>query len=102
MPETSSTFAEFVAPLYVAWEITHHCNARCLHCYSNSGPEADPKKILPLDAALSLIDQLADAGVLVLAFSGGEPLMHPHWKKLVGHAVRERQCREQWFVHNCS
>ena len=49
---------------------------------------ADPKKILPLDAAFSLIDQLADAGVLVLAFSGGEPLMHPHWKKLVGHAVR--------------
>jgi MoaA/NifB/PqqE/SkfB family radical SAM enzyme len=88
MAETSSTFAEFVAPLYVAWEITHHCNARCLHCYSNSGPEADPKKILPLDAALSLIDQLADAGVLVLAFSGGEPLMHPYWKKLVGHAVR--------------
>jgi radical SAM protein with 4Fe4S-binding SPASM domain len=88
MPEASSTFAEFVAPLYVAWEITHHCNARCLHCYSDSGPEADPKKILPLDAALSLIDQLADAGVLVLAFSGGEPLMHPHWKNLVGHAVR--------------
>jgi len=51
-----------------AWEITHHCNARCLHCYSNSGPEADPKKILPLDAALSLIDQLADAGVLVMRF----------------------------------
>ncbi len=88
MRETRSTFAEFVAPLYVAWEITHRCNARCLHCYSNSGPDADPKKVLPLDAALSLIDQLADAGVLVLAFSGGEPLMHPHWKKLVGHAVR--------------
>lgn len=88
MDDTGSTFAEFVAPLYVAWEITHHCNARCLHCYSNSGPEADPNKALPLDAALSLIDQLADAGVLVLAFSGGEPLMHPHWKELVGHAVQ--------------
>lgn len=88
MPEISGTFAEFTAPLYVAWEITHHCNARCLHCYSNSGPEADAKKTLPLDAALSLINQLADAGVLVLAFSGGEPLMHPHWKKLVAHAVR--------------
>lgn len=87
MPEASSTFTEFLAPLYVAWEITHRCNARCLHCYSNSGPDADPKKILPLEAALSLIDQLADAGVLVLAFSGGEPLMHPHWRKLVRHAV---------------
>ena len=87
MADTSS-FAEFAAPLYVAWEITHHCNARCLHCYSNSGPEAPAGAVLPLDAALSLIDQLADAGVLVLAFSGGEPLMHRHWQKLVGHAVR--------------
>lgn len=87
MADTSS-FAEFSAPLYVAWEITHHCNARCLHCYSNSGPEASPDAVLSLDAALSFIDQLADAGVLVLAFSGGEPLMHRHWRELVGHAVR--------------
>jgi radical SAM protein with 4Fe4S-binding SPASM domain len=87
MPDTSITANEFTAPLYVAWEITHHCNARCLHCYSNSGPDADSSKVLPLDDALSLIDQLADAGVLVLAFSGGEPLMHPHWRELIGHAV---------------
>jgi radical SAM protein with 4Fe4S-binding SPASM domain len=37
---------------------------------------------------LDLIDQLAEAGVLVLAFSGGEPLMHRHWEDLVDHAVR--------------
>jgi radical SAM protein with 4Fe4S-binding SPASM domain len=43
---------------------------------------------LPLEQALRVIDQLAEAGVLVLAFSGGEPLMHRHWEKLVGHAVR--------------
>jgi radical SAM protein with 4Fe4S-binding SPASM domain len=78
---------EFAAPLYVAWEITHHCNARCLHCYSASGPDV-PSNELPLAEALDLIDQLADAGVLVLAFSGGEPLMHPQWDELVGHAVR--------------
>lgn len=78
---------EFTAPLYVAWEITHHCNARCLHCYSASGPDVASEE-LPLPQALDMIDQLADAGVLVLAFSGGEPLMHRHWDKLVGHAVR--------------
>ena len=78
---------EFAAPLYVAWEITHHCNARCLHCYSASGPEVPSRELL-LPDALDLVDQLADAGVLVLAFSGGEPLMHRHWCELVGHAVR--------------
>lgn len=78
---------EFGAPLYVAWEITHHCNARCLHCYSNSGPDIPFGNELPLDKALGVIDQLADDGVLVLAFSGGEPLMHRNWETLVGHAV---------------
>lgn len=77
---------EFAAPLYVAWEITHHCNARCFHCYSASGPDVHSPE-LDLPSALNLIDQLADAGVLVLAFSGGEPLMHRHWPDLVDHAV---------------
>ena len=79
---------EFSAPLYVAWELTHHCNARCIHCYSNSSPDAVLGDEMPLDRALRAIDQLAEAGVLVLAFSGGEPLMHRHWETLVGRAVR--------------
>ncbi|HEY7576733.1 MAG TPA: radical SAM protein, partial [Acetobacteraceae bacterium] len=76
----------FEAPLYVAWEITHRCNARCLHCYSASGPDADRSNDLSVDEGLRLIDQLADAGVMVLAFSGGEPMLNPHWRTLVGHA----------------
>src|SRR5689334_7167189 len=77
----------FKAPLYVAWEITHRCNARCVHCYSASGPDADCHGELTTPEALSVIDQLADAGLLVLAFSGGEPLMRKDWGVLVAHAV---------------
>ena len=77
----------FRAPLYVAWEITHRCNARCLHCYSDSGPDASCEAELSTAEALSVIDQLADAGLLVLAFSGGEPLMRSDWRELVRHAV---------------
>lgn len=36
---------------------------------------------------MTVIDQLADAGVLVLAFSGGEPMMRKDWTALVAHAV---------------
>lgn len=77
----------FTAPLYVAWEITHRCNARCLHCYSDSGREADCTSDLTTDEALAVIDQLADAGVMVLAFSGGEPMMRRDWAVLVRKAV---------------
>lgn len=76
----------FHPPLYVAWELTHACNARCVHCYSSSGPSADRTGELSTLEALELIDQLAAAGVLVLAFSGGEPLMRPDWPTLVAHA----------------
>jgi AdoMet-dependent heme synthase len=77
----------FTAPLYVAWETTHRCNARCLHCYSASGPDADRAGELTTGEALGLIDQLADAGVVVLAFSGGEPLMRRDWAVLARRAV---------------
>lgn len=77
----------FNAPLYVAWEITHRCNARCLHCYSDSGPHADCTSDLTTDEAMGVIDQLADAGVVVLAFSGGEPMIRRDWQLLVRKAV---------------
>jgi len=77
----------FTAPLYVAWEITHRCNARCLHCYSASGPDADCTGEMTTEEGLAVIDQLAEAGVVVLAFSGGEPMMRRDWTVLVRRAV---------------
>ena len=77
----------FAAPLYVAWEITHRCNARCIHCYSASGPGASCADELSTEEALDVIDQLADAGLLVLALSGGEPMLRRDWPELVRHAV---------------
>lgn len=85
--ETHAAATAFKAPLYIAWEVTHRCNARCLHCYSGSGPEADCTGELSTAEALGVIDQLADAGLLVLAFSGGEPMMRSDWRDLVRHAV---------------
>jgi radical SAM protein with 4Fe4S-binding SPASM domain len=59
------------APFQVVWNITRECNLKCIHCYENAGlPSQDE---LPTEDALKGIDILADAGVLILAFSGGEP-----------------------------
>ena len=60
----------FKAPLYIAWEVTQTCNANCLHCYSSSGAKMKDPDELDTTQALALIDQLADAGLLILAFSG--------------------------------
>jgi radical SAM protein with 4Fe4S-binding SPASM domain len=79
--------AAFKAPLYIGWELTHHCNAECIHCYSASGPKVDCSDELTTEEALNVIDQLAEAGLLLLAFSGGEPMLRKDWRQLVGHAV---------------
>ncbi len=69
------------APFQVVWNITRACNMKCLHCYENAGlPGRDE---LTTEEALKGIDILADAGVLILAFSGGEPTMRPDILKLV-------------------
>lgn len=72
---------------YVSWEITRRCDARCVHCYAGSGPEAPADGDLSTAEALALIDQLAAAGEMILAFSGGEPLLRPDWHELMRHAV---------------
>jgi MoaA/NifB/PqqE/SkfB family radical SAM enzyme len=75
------------APLHVAWEITIRCMADCVHCSSSSGPGlADPRECSTAEA-LQIIDQLAEAGVRVLAFSGGEPLGRSDVVRLIERAV---------------
>ena len=74
------------SPLYVVWETTLDCNARCIHCYSDALFGRGPA-YWPLDQSLDLIDQIADAGVIILALSGGEFLLRPDWEKIAEHAV---------------
>jgi radical SAM protein with 4Fe4S-binding SPASM domain len=69
------------APFQVVWNITRACNLKCLHCYENAGVKGSDE--LTTDQALRGIDILADAGVLILAFSGGEPTIRPDIIQLV-------------------
>lgn len=72
---------------YVSWEVTRRCDARCVHCYAESGPEVPTDGELATAEALTLIDELAAGGEMILAFSGGEPLLRPDWRDLVRRAV---------------
>lgn len=72
------------APFLVVWDVTHPCNLRCRHCYQDA-QRAMPAE-LGTDEGMRLIDELAAAGVVVLAFSGGEPLMRKDFFELAAHA----------------
>ena len=58
----------------VVWNCTRKCNLNCVHCYSSAGGK-DPTGVLNTEQAKSFIRDLADFGVPVILFSGGEPLL---------------------------
>ncbi|MFC1812411.1 12,18-didecarboxysiroheme deacetylase [Thermodesulfobacteriota bacterium] len=72
----------------VVWNITQQCNLKCVHCYAHA-------KSTPRDNELStqegkhLIDDLAQFGVPVILFSGGEPLIRKDLPELASYAVEK-------------
>jgi radical SAM protein with 4Fe4S-binding SPASM domain len=72
------------APFQIVWNVTRACNLRCKHCYADAG--TFDRDELSTKEALNAIDILADAGVLIIAFSGGEPTIKPDILKLMKHS----------------
>ena len=65
---------EYRAPLFVAWQLTNRCTARCIACCEESGPGNGWTDELGRDEALAIAGRIASAGVPYVAFGGGEPL----------------------------
>lgn len=75
----------------VVWNSTRACNLRCRHCYASATAGPAEGEFSTAEAK-RFIDGLAKAGVPVLLFSGGEPLMRPDFFELVEYA-KERAIR---------
>jgi len=69
---------EYGAPLFVAWQLTNRCSARCIACCEESGPDAAWGDELRRDEALDLARRIVDSGIPYAAFGGGEPLGAAH------------------------
>lgn len=72
----------------VVFNCTRTCNLKCVHCYSGS----ENKKYLgelSTAEAKSFIDDLAEYGVPVLLFSGGEPLMRHDIFELIEYTTKK-------------
>lgn len=70
----------------VVWNTTKRCNLYCEHCYAAADQEGAPNELSTAEGK-ALIDDLAEFGVPVLLFSGGEPLVREDLTELVAHAV---------------
>ena len=62
------------APITIVWNFTNRCNLNCLHCHQDSSPTpSEPELTTP--QTFKVIDNMSNAGVAILTFSGGEPLL---------------------------
>lgn len=73
-------------PRYAVWELTNACNAKCLHCGSQSG--ACRENELTLEEALQVCDQLKEAGCEKVSLIGGEFFLSPHWEQVCERLVQ--------------
>lgn len=67
----------------IAWavvELTESCNFKCMWCYASSGYS---KNYMSRENYKKLMKILADAGVIQVTLSGGEPTLYPHLKEAV-------------------
>lgn len=80
------------APISVTLMITRRCNLRCLHCGTSS--EQFRREDMTTKKLLSLIDELARCKVFRISLTGGEPLIHPHFFKIV-NAIMQYSMRMQ-------
>ena len=72
-------------PFLIVWNFTNMCNLKCKHCYQKADKPLPDE--LTLSEKLMVIDQLDKADVAAIAFSGGEPLIHPDFPIIAREAA---------------
>lgn len=72
--------AEKRMPIYGGFELTPYCNLSCKMCYVKETAPGLP--VLSAEQWLDIARQAADMGTLVTQLTGGEPMVHPEFRKI--------------------
>lgn len=72
---------------HISWNVTKKCNLYCKHCYRESSPDEVTEGELSTQEGLRLLDDIKKAGLDIIVFSGGEPLMRPDIFQLIQYAT---------------
>ncbi len=85
LPSHLLQFSEDKKPVIV-WNMTRRCNLNCVHCYAKA-TNTKGEDYIDTSSAKEMIDDLADFGVPVMLFSGGEPLVREDLTELAEYTV---------------
>lgn len=66
-----------IMPLYVDFAVTFKCNAKCQHCSlaADYYEETQQSRDMSTETILCIIDELANSGVMMIGFTGGEAIL---------------------------
>jgi MoaA/NifB/PqqE/SkfB family radical SAM enzyme len=76
----------FDGPALIVWNYTSLCNLHCRYCYQDAGRPLDDE--LSFEKRIDIINQMVDANVAFIAFSGGEPIMGPRFWDVLKYAAK--------------
>ncbi|MCD6336443.1 MAG: radical SAM protein [Candidatus Latescibacteria bacterium] len=72
-------------PHLISYAVTRKCNLKCRHCYSEATEEPASDE-LSTEEAKSVLDEVADWGIKLLIFDGGEPLCRDDFLDMAEYA----------------
>jgi radical SAM protein len=73
-------------PFLAIWEITQSCDLACKHCRAAAQPIPHPDELSNSEAK-ALIDQIAEMGVPIFVFTGGDPMKRKDVYELIRYAA---------------
>lgn len=71
---------------FCEFALTNICSAQCSFC---TIWKQQPKVIADTDKSLKTIRHLSKLGVRVITLTGGEPLLHPDFEKILAECSKE-------------
>ena len=80
----------------VYFEVTRACNLRCIHCYNEAGVKRE--KELKTEEILRIIESLAQAGVVDVVLTGGEPFIRKDIFTII-KAIKDNKMRFSVFTN---
>jgi AdoMet-dependent heme synthase len=84
LTEVGQKASSLGVPIAVHMDVTYRCNERCIHCYLDHDDHGE----LTTAEIKDVLDQMAEAGVFFLTFSGGEVFMRRDFFEIVEYARR--------------
>ncbi len=76
-------------PMSAGLELTRRCNLHCRHCYLGNQTRMVDVQERDTESVIRSLDEWAEAGVLFLMITGGDPMMRRDFSVIYRHAVEQ-------------